>query len=250
MRRWLIRCYPAQWRDRYGDEFGAVLDDMAIGPFDVADILLGALDARLRRRGRALGTAQGRAPLMALRIGGIAALVATVSWVILGFNLKPGAAFEGTVAAIAFVSLLALLIAVTGLSAFQARRHPRLIWSAFVVLAAGTVAMAVGAAAELLRLGAGPWNEAMVAVGGLSTLAGSALFGIATYRNSVLSRDAAALLVAGPAFAVLCAGLAPVNLDLAYLLVLPTMFCLLGGWFAMGISAIRLDRRSSAPQPA
>ena len=48
MRSLLIRCYPARWRDRYGDEFEAILDERPLGPFDVADILLGALDARLR----------------------------------------------------------------------------------------------------------------------------------------------------------------------------------------------------------
>ena len=52
MRSFLIRCYPARWRARYGDEFEAILEERPLGPFDVADILLGALDARLRQRGR------------------------------------------------------------------------------------------------------------------------------------------------------------------------------------------------------
>ena len=52
MTRLLLRCYPARWRARYGDEFEALLDEASLGPFDVADILLGAIDARLRLRGR------------------------------------------------------------------------------------------------------------------------------------------------------------------------------------------------------
>jgi len=41
----LVRLYPARWRARYGDEFELVLGDRPLGPFDVADVLLGALDA-------------------------------------------------------------------------------------------------------------------------------------------------------------------------------------------------------------
>ena len=55
MRTLLIRCYPAAWRERYGDEFEAVLEERPLGPFDVADVLLGALDARLRMRNRRAG---------------------------------------------------------------------------------------------------------------------------------------------------------------------------------------------------
>jgi hypothetical protein len=43
----LVRLYPSAWRERYGDELEAVLKDRAPGPFDVADPVLGALDAHL-----------------------------------------------------------------------------------------------------------------------------------------------------------------------------------------------------------
>jgi hypothetical protein len=45
--RGLLRLYPRAWRDRYGDEFLALLDDRALGITEIADIALGALDARL-----------------------------------------------------------------------------------------------------------------------------------------------------------------------------------------------------------
>ena len=51
MRSLLIRFYPAAWQARYGDEFAAILEDRPLGPFDVADVLLGALDAQLHLRG-------------------------------------------------------------------------------------------------------------------------------------------------------------------------------------------------------
>ena len=41
----LLAVYPASWRRRYGEEFRAVLESRPLGPFDVADVLLGALDA-------------------------------------------------------------------------------------------------------------------------------------------------------------------------------------------------------------
>ena len=78
MKTFLIRCYPARWRTRYGDEFAALLDERRLGPFDVADILLGALDARLRLRGPANSGGERRLA-MSLRIGGVAAIVGAVS---------------------------------------------------------------------------------------------------------------------------------------------------------------------------
>ncbi|MEO8230471.1 MAG: hypothetical protein ABI628_12015 [Chloroflexota bacterium] len=252
MRNLLLRCYPARWQARYGDEFEAILDEAPLGPFDVADILLGALDARLRRRGQSTDIVQRREFFMSLRIGGIAATVAALIWTVLGFatGSQQGQPFGGGVAILAFAGLLALLVAVTGLSAFQARSHPKLIWTAFALIAAGTVAMAAGAAADLADVVAAGWNVVLVAFGGLAALLGSALFGLATFRNSTLSRQAAALLVAGPATGALALMVAPVALDLAYLVMFPAVICLLAGWFALGVSAIRLDRVTSAPRPA
>ena len=75
MRSLLIRLYPARWRARYGDEFEAILEERPLGPFDVADILLGALDAQLRLRGHGADITQGRRFSVSLRIGGIAAIL-------------------------------------------------------------------------------------------------------------------------------------------------------------------------------
>lgn len=46
-RTWLLRLYPAGWRDRYGDEFDALLEDCPLTPFALVDVLLGALDAHI-----------------------------------------------------------------------------------------------------------------------------------------------------------------------------------------------------------
>ena len=45
--RLLLRAYPRGWRERYGQEFLALLSDRRPGPAEVLDVLAGALDARL-----------------------------------------------------------------------------------------------------------------------------------------------------------------------------------------------------------
>jgi hypothetical protein len=80
MKALLIRCYPAAWRERYGDEFASILDERPLGPFDVADIFLGALDARLRLRDRRAVVTQRKGFTMSLRIGGIAAILGQRPW--------------------------------------------------------------------------------------------------------------------------------------------------------------------------
>jgi hypothetical protein len=42
---WLLRCYPAAWRARYGVEFAALVDECPAGPITVIDMLLALLDA-------------------------------------------------------------------------------------------------------------------------------------------------------------------------------------------------------------
>ena len=44
---WLLRLYPRRWRERYGDEFGAVLASQRASAGLVLDVLAGAVDAHL-----------------------------------------------------------------------------------------------------------------------------------------------------------------------------------------------------------
>jgi hypothetical protein len=46
-RDWLINLYPRLWRERYGEEFDALLEECLHSPLDALDIFLGALDAHL-----------------------------------------------------------------------------------------------------------------------------------------------------------------------------------------------------------
>ncbi len=45
--RWLAGLYPAEWRERYGDEFEALLEDSPPTPLAMLDVAIGALDAHL-----------------------------------------------------------------------------------------------------------------------------------------------------------------------------------------------------------
>jgi hypothetical protein len=47
MKTWLLCLYPTTWRERYGEEFAALLDDCQLPPLYLLDIVQGALDARL-----------------------------------------------------------------------------------------------------------------------------------------------------------------------------------------------------------
>jgi hypothetical protein len=260
MRSILIRCYPARWRARYGDEFLAILEERPLGPYDVADILLGALDARLRSRGGgAASTSQGRGLPMSLRVGGIAAILGAVILTVSWFGTISGALplDGGALVVLIFIGLAALLLALTILSAFQARALPRLVWTAFAFAAVGAIAYTIGMIA-LIGVNEGDVADdgrslAAVAyvVGGVAAIVGFALFGIATFRSGVLSRPGAVLLAVGPALGALAWVLTfTVAWDLGAMVMLGAMVCFLAGWIVLGIAAIRLDRPATAVHPA
>ena len=126
MRSLLIRCYPARWRARYGDEFEAILEERPLGPFDVADILLGALDAQLRLRGRRSDIQQGKGFSMSLRIGGFAAILGGAVFamsIVLGIGIVGNV--EPVVPGILLVTgSLALLVALAGLERLPGAGSP------------------------------------------------------------------------------------------------------------------------------
>jgi hypothetical protein len=48
IRAWLTRLYPLSWRNRYGAEFEALLEECLHSPLDVLDVIFGAFDAHLQ----------------------------------------------------------------------------------------------------------------------------------------------------------------------------------------------------------
>jgi hypothetical protein len=253
----LIRCYPARWRARYGEEFAAVLEERPLGPFDVADVLLGALDAHLHLRGLGAASEHRKGFAMSLRVGGYAAIVGGVLWLL---ALAGNAINDGRENGVPFLgyaivgATIATLVALIGLSAFQARRNPVLIWAAFAIPALGAVVGLFGYAAvivggdsdSILPGGVSSWFVASMGV--LAMLAGSALFALATWRTHTLSRAGSALLGLGAVlvFIVLVGvngGLFPDPVELV--VVLAAVFIFPAGWIALGASALRV----TAPAP-
>jgi len=241
MTRLLIRLYPERWRARYGAEFEALLEERPIGPFDVADILLGALDAQLHLRGRSGERAYARSFVMTLRIGGFAAILggplfaggfAVASDTVASGSQSAGAAMVG-------VGSLALLTALVGLSAFQARVYPALSWAAFAIPALGALGMAVGAVGTMLG------TDALIGIffGGLMAFfLGSVLFAVATFASKVLSRPGALLVAVGPVLGIAAGGSNDV-------LTITSLACFALGWLALGVHAVRTDRGLPVSQP-
>jgi hypothetical protein len=247
----LLRLYPSRWRARYGDEFVAVLAERPLGPFDVADVLLGALDAHLNLGGLGAASQHGKGFAMSLRIGGFAAIIGGLLWLVVlaGNAINDGAEIGSAVLGIAVVAAtIVTLVALVGLSAFQSRRHPVLVWAAFAIPALGAIVGLVGMTAVIVvgdsdAAIAGSLSPWMISTLGLMTLlVGSGLFAIATWRTGTLSRGAAALLGFGsivvvPVLAGVVGGLVPQVLFLPALVAAVLAFPL--GWMALGVSALR-----------
>ena len=250
----LLRLYPARWRARYGDEFEMVLRDRPLGPFDVADVLLCALDAQLHFRALGATSEPGRGLTMTLRLGGYAAILGGVLWfTALAANAinDGGEANTWWIGIVLVVATIATLIALIGLSAFQARRYPALTWAAVAIPAAGGVVALFGAASVIVngdsdRTIVGDLSAWAVATLGLfAMLVGSGLFALATWRTRSLSRAAAGVLALGaliivPGLAGAIGGLVPSAL--APVAVLASILVFPAGWVGLGISALRVDR--------
>jgi hypothetical protein len=258
----LLRLYPPRWRARYGDEFAAVLEERPLGPFDVADVLLGALDAHLHLRGLGAASQHAKGFAMSLRIGGYAAIVGGVLWLVAltGNAINAGAESGAEVIGLVIVAAtISTLVALVGLSAFQARRHPRLVWAAFtipaiggIIVLLGVVGMAVTGDSDAPLVG-GLDGWVISSLGLLTLLVGSVLFAIATWRTRALSRGAAATLGFGsivivPVLAGVLGGIVPEALALPALAVAILAFPL--GWMALGVSALRVRPGSIALEGA
>lgn len=241
----LVRLYPARWRARYEDEFEAILEAQSLGPFDVLDVVLGALDARLRLPG-ARSVTIGRSLSMSLRIGGIAAIIGgavTAISIVLGIGLVLDV--DPFVPGLLFITgSVALLIALAGLSAFQARAHPLLSWTAVAVTLFGACMVLVGIVGTQVT---GVWLADAFFAGLIGVFAGSTLFAIATYQTAALSRGAAVLLGVGSVTTAIT-GFGGEALPPALFIIAAIGFTL--GWFALGIHAVRIDRPVTSARPA
>lgn len=72
--RWILRLYPKKWRDRYGRELAALLEDTANNPANHIDVLKGAALMRITFLAR---QSAWRTVLLFCAIGGLTGFVAT-----------------------------------------------------------------------------------------------------------------------------------------------------------------------------
>lgn len=258
--RLLLRLYPAAWRARYEEEFLAVLEERPLSPFDVFDIALGALDARLRSRSLAIDLAPRRTHPMNARLAGFAAVgggILILVMVALGFALPQP---QSEMAFLLYPpAAVALLVALIGLSAVQGRRRQVLTWAAVAIPVAGALVSLVGMVSMLLRgdapvlAGLSGWH--VWSFGMLGLIVGSVLFAAATVIVGVFSRLAASVLLAGSALLTLA--FVPGMLGV-FGSSPPTWFALpigvgtllfTGGWIWLGYAAAR-RRPLDAPAAA
>jgi protein-S-isoprenylcysteine O-methyltransferase Ste14 len=240
----LLRLYPRAWRDRYGEELAALLEDRPAGPFDVIDLVLGALDAHLHWRNLDNRLEHRKGIPMSLRLSGLAAIVGGGLWttffVIVSFAYS-GLDLDLVWFPVVLSAGVLLLAALAGLSAFQFRDHPRWVWIAFIVPALG-IGLVIVALARTLVTGDWSYDQgspgAAILYGGLLLiLIGSIVFAAVSWDSRGL-RLLGTIAIAGGTLVTLPAllgALPPIGLVVGGLLFG-------GGWIAEGLNAVRQDR--------
>jgi hypothetical protein len=239
----LVRLYPAAWRERYGDELEVLLEDRSPGPFDVADLLLGAIDAHLHLRGLDNPSEHRKGIPMSLRLAGSAAIYGGGLWIVfftIGGISYAGYDLDVLWFPVALGAGLLLLAALAGLSAFEFRDHPRWVWIAFVVPAIG-IGLVLAALARTLLTGdwsydRGSIGAALLYLGLLLVLTGSTVFAAVSRPSHGLRRLSAAAIAVGTAITLpaLAGALPPIWLAAGGLVFG-------AGWMGLGVDAVRSD---------
>src|SRR4051812_3027650 len=108
----LLGLYPKAWRDRYASEMEVLLEDRASGPFDALDLILGAFDAHLHRRGLGRGALSGKGLTMTAHVAAAAALIGAAGWLLtLIFGVTSSEEGSPSALFVLLISTLALLVA-------------------------------------------------------------------------------------------------------------------------------------------
>lgn len=256
--RWVrvaLSLFPSAWQDRYGTEFGALLDQTPPTPRVLFDVLVAAVDAHVHPTGP-----RRRWPLMIERLR-LSELVVFASWVVfviagLAFQrMTEGAPFNAVAAdhpAVAAVYAVVVVGAVLSLVAVVVAGVPiataigllalnRRAWRQVGLLAVPPVSLAIwiGLTAVLLSLGDAPtgawrvvlflaWAGVFVVAAIASTIAVSAAALDAEVDGSLYRRAALPALVTALAMIVVAAAVAVWGIGVA--LVAPAIF-----WGSEGI---------------
>jgi hypothetical protein len=208
----LLRLYPRAWRERYEEEFLALLEQTDSSPLDLADVALGALDAHLKPQVTAASVGGERRPIMSrttfLQGSAVAAMIGSVLlFIVIGrqlmYSIMDGLAADS----VGLTGVVLMLIGVVGFGFAYARRTGGLgqvgLVVAFLGLSSltlgfvGSVMDKVGASlASLPERGVLSWG-ALTFYGWVGMCAGMALFALAGLRQQMLAIPAAWLLLVG-----------------------------------------------------
>jgi hypothetical protein len=161
----LVQLYPRAWRDRYEDEFRALLAERPLSPGDIVDTLRGAVDAHLHPQGNVAPQPWTHRLPGLLALGG--GLVWTAAAVLVAVDATNGAwSIDGIAMILMFSSLpgdymmfhgrrIALGLAVIGLCALLFNILP---WpgALLAILVAYVVALGGMLTLAAIRAGIGP----------------------------------------------------------------------------------------------
>lgn len=198
----LLRLYPREWRERYEDEFAALLELNPLSLVDLGDIALGALDAHLRPQVAVAQVQNERRPFvnrasfirwsgMAGMVGSVLALLGLVAIQIFSDNEYPYT-YDGldiTASLFFLTGVVLTLVFAVGFALTYARRLGGLGQVGLLVTLVSLLSVGVGATGrvgEAIRGSEmdGWWNFFML--GMLGTLAGASVFCLAGSIQKVL----------------------------------------------------------------
>jgi hypothetical protein len=244
----LVALYPRTWRDRYEDEFLALVSERPTGLLDRLDILRGAIDARIHPQVQG-SPAAPEAPIAGspwpVRAGWLTLLggVLWIAAVIVATNgplvVDDHGTYRDGAAAMPLLFAAVMLLGVGMIATFVQLPEPS---------RPAQTAVYVGSMAGLLWALA-PW----LMYAGAVAFAGLLVVAVAAWRAGRWSSLELGIVVAGvglgwgPIFSVAFGLLTPraAGPDVQYLVLLS----LVTSWFVIGASLVRAPRCRSALEP-
>ncbi len=237
----LVGLYPAAWRERYADEFLALLEDRPPRGIAIVDVLWGAVDAHLFPQ-----APEGRFRMFT-RIAGAAAFVA-------GLLLIIGAFWDGGPALSAFrvAAVYALiLVGLTGIHLRQVSVRPGLAWLGF---GAAFIGWGVGATSIILATTGvlPPSGGELGWVAGFALWVGSIVLGATMLAIGAFPLTVGLAITIGAPLAMigLAIGRADVSADVLDLVVRAGIILFGLGWSGAGLSLLTGQPREGVLGPA
>lgn len=271
--KWLIRLYPSSWRERYAEEFAALLEQCPLTLHTTRDVILGALDAwwAIHKASDPVSEEKRYGTTTRLiRLAGFCAILAALLSVISLIDVRTGWIPWYNVTGpdqrlvYAALSSLTLILVLLGFGGLWLRSRPlgrtrRSAEAALFLMAASFLAFAVGRFASVGQgASLGMWPAHFAALGLLLFLVATALTGLVAARAALLPPWITIPLALGPLLKLLHPfvltqlhpGLTPLPAGLDIVAVV-LAFTMSASWALLGGALLRTPTgRDHAPRPA